>query len=166
MTRPRLVGELARRLAQRLRALGGTVVAGPPIGGAILAYAVAAEAGIPVMFFDKTAEGKLSLRRGYTLGERDRVAIIDDICSTGHTIAAAEACLRELGATYAGTLIVVDRRGGSPPESLARLAGPFAALLTKDTPRSEEPERCALCAGGKPWVIHKHRSVKLGGLNY
>lgn len=154
---PDLVADIARRMASIVKEAEAEVLIGPPIGGAILAHAVGLHCELPALFFDKGPGGEMLVLRGYSLKKGARALIVDDIVSVGGTIASAEAAIESLGLQCVGSLVIVDRRGGSPRESLAELKHPLRALLVKDTPRNESPDDCSACKQGVRFEVHKER---------
>ncbi len=96
--------------------------------------------------FVERQDGKLVLRRGFTLDASDRVLVVEDVITTGlstrETIAVAEG----FGALVTGAAAIIDR--GSDP---ARLNLPMQALVRLEVP-TYAPEDCPLCAKGIPVV--------------
>ena len=122
-----------------------TVVLSPALGGIVIGQEVGRALGVRAIFAERQ-EGKLTLRRGFTLDADDRVLVVEDVITTGlstrETIAAAEA----LGALVTGAAAIVDR--GSDP---ARLNLPMQRSCAW-TCRRIQPEACPLCAKGVPVV--------------
>src|SRR5215203_3434876 len=69
---------LGRGLADKLRDLGPTVVLSPALGGLIIGHEVARALGVRAIFTERH-DGILTLRRGFTLSETDRVVVIEDV---------------------------------------------------------------------------------------
>lgn len=136
---------LGRTLAERLRALDGTVVLSPALGGLIIGHEVARALGVRAIFAERQ-EGALTLRRGFTLTPDDRVVVIEDVVTTGGSTRETIAVAERQGATVVGAGAVVDRSNGA-----TNLSVPFAALETLTLP-TYQPENCPLCAEGRPVV--------------
>ena len=133
---------LGAALADRLRELKPTVVAGPALGGLIIAHEVARALGLPMIFAERDpATRAMVLRRGFSAGPADRVAVVEDVITTGGSAAEVGAMLEGLGATVAGYGCLVDRSGGKGRLKLA------ARLLALELP-AWKAEECPLCRQG------------------
>jgi orotate phosphoribosyltransferase len=142
---PDLAERLGRALAERLQHLQPTAILSPALGGIVIGQEVGRAMHVRAIFAERQ-DGKLTLRRGFSLGPADRVVVIEDVITTGlstrETIDAAEAT----GARVLGAGAIVDR--GAEP---ARLNVPLQALVRMQVP-AYQPEACPLCAAGVPVV--------------
>ena len=128
-TEPALLRDLAREISARLPA-GTERLAGIELGAVPLVAAVALESGLPYGIVRKTAkeygtgnriEGRAPVGR--------KVALIEDVVTTGAQALQAAAALEEAGAKVLGIVAVLDRRNTRP----ARLGRyPFEALLSME----------------------------------
>src|SRR4029078_8023983 len=73
---------LGRAIAAKTRELGATVVLSPALGGVIIGHEVGRALGVRALFAERQ-DGALMLRRGFMLGENDRVLVIEDVLTTG-----------------------------------------------------------------------------------
>ena len=126
-TEPALLRELAREISVRLPA-GTMRLAGVELGAVPLVAAAALESGLPYVIVRKAAKeygtGNRIEGRAFEAGEK--VALIEDVVTTGTQVLKAAATLTEVGAEVLGIMAVLDRRD----ERSARLGGyPFEALL-------------------------------------
>jgi orotate phosphoribosyltransferase len=78
---PDLAGVLGQALAERLRPHGANVVLSPALGGLIIGHETGRGLGVRAMFAER-ADGRLALRRGFSLSPADRVAVIEDVVTT------------------------------------------------------------------------------------
>ena len=106
--------------------------------------------------FAERQDGELTLRRGFVLGERDRVLVIEDVLTTGGSTRETIQVARAAGAQVVGAASIVDRSGGSGRAD--DFGVPFAALLEIALP-TYEPDECPLCAQGMPVVKPGSRPV-------
>jgi orotidine-5'-phosphate decarboxylase len=140
--------ERARRaglwLAERLRNAAPDVVVSVALGGLVIGQEVAAALGVPALFAERDAEGVLRLRRGFELPAGARVAIVDDVCTKGGSIAECAELVRTLGADVVITGSIIDRSGGQ-----RAFDDRFEALLQVDA-EAVSPEQCDLCQRGVP----------------
>src|SRR5712692_5613068 len=68
---------LGRAIANRIRELHATVVLSPALGGVVIGQEVGRALGVRAIFAERQ-DGALVLRRGFTLGEHDRVLVVED----------------------------------------------------------------------------------------
>lgn len=109
---------LLRQLAARMVAMlppGTEILAGLELGGVPLATAMSLESGIPTVFVRKEAKtyGTCRAIEGNDVHGR-RVAIIEDVITTGGAVADAVQLLRDEGAELAGVVCAIWRGQGSP----------------------------------------------------
>ena len=142
---PDTAERLGRALADRVRALGPTVVLSPALGGVVIGHEVGRGLGVRALFAERQ-EGILTLRRGFTLSSTDRVLVVEDVLTTGGSTRETIEVARHAGGTVVGAAAIVDRSGGT-----ARFDVPFEALLPVDV-ATYQPEACPLCASGIPVV--------------
>jgi orotate phosphoribosyltransferase len=143
---PRFGVEVCRRLAEALGPHEPSLIVGPTTGGVLLSFETARQLGgsVRAAFAEPLPSGGRALRRGWPLGADERVAIVDDILTTGTSLLETVEAVRAAGAEPVASAVIVDRSGG-----LFDLGLPLAALGTLDIP-SWEPADCALCASGVP----------------
>jgi orotate phosphoribosyltransferase len=127
-TQPDLLSEVATALAGRLPA-GVERLAGVALGAVPLVVATSLSTGLPYVIVRKTVkEHGSSAGRGIegNLRRGERVALIEDVVTTGAQAVEAAGDLLEAGAEVARILAVLDRR----EELSSRLGGfAFEALL-------------------------------------
>jgi orotate phosphoribosyltransferase len=143
---------LGRALADRTRHLRPAVVLSPALGGVVIGHEVGRALGIGAMFAERQ-DGALSLRRGFVIGESDRVLVIEDVLTTGGSTRETMQVAKAAGGHVVGAASIVDRSGGT-----VRFDVPFAALLDIALP-TYEPHECPLCAQGLPVVKPGSRPV-------
>ena len=149
---PALAVEIGRRLAASLIDRDPTLVVGPTTGGALLAAETArqleAALGRTVrgVFAEPMERGTRALRRGWPVAASDRVVLVDDILTTGASLAETVNAVRAAGATPLAATVIVDRSTGPveigcPIQSLGRIEiGSWIAA------------ECPLCERGEPLV--------------
>src|SRR3989442_1085674 len=141
---PKATAELAGMIAQEFKALSPQVVAGPTTGGIILAYEVARQLGVNAVYVERGESGGRVLRRGFEVPPGTRVLVVDDIVTTGGSVAETEACITNAGGVVIGIGVLADRTAGRAATNV-----PFFACLTVDFP-SYPPDSCPQCAAGIP----------------
>ena len=141
---PKATTELASMIAERFRPLGPELVAGPTTGGIILAYEVARQLGVDAVYVERGERGRRVLRRGFEISPGSRVLVVDDVVTTGGSVAETHACVSNAGGAVIGIGVLADRTAGRAATEV-----PFFACLTLDFP-SYAPDACPLCASGIP----------------
>lgn len=111
-TEPSLLRDLAVALAERLPE-GTTRLAGVALGAVPLVVAVSLATGLPYVVVRKDVKeyGTAKSIEG-NLEEGDRVALIEDVVTTGTQAVEAARRLEEAGTRVLGILAVLDRREG------------------------------------------------------
>jgi orotate phosphoribosyltransferase len=144
---------LGRAVADRARDLRPSLVLSPALGGIVIGHEVARALGVRALFAERQ-DGGLALRRGFVIGETDRVLVIEDVLTTGGSTRETMQVAIAAGGQVVGAGAIVDRGGKMRP----RFDVPFAALLEIDIP-TYEPNACPLCAQGLPVVKPGSRPV-------
>jgi orotate phosphoribosyltransferase len=133
------------------------VVVGPTTGGVLLAFEVARRLGTRGFFAESvtTANGSShrEFRRGFRIEPGERVALVDDVVTTGASLLEMIPVIESTGGILAATIVIVDRSG-----QLANLESPTTgksysatALWSLDLPTYEPgPATCPGCAAGAP----------------
>lgn len=121
---------LCRTLAGRIRAHSPEVevVISPAVGGIIPGYETARHLGVPSMYVEREG-GAFRLRRGFGIAPGARVAMVEDIVTTGLSSRECIAAIRDAGGEVACAACIVDRSGGR-----ADVGAPLVALATLDVP--------------------------------
>jgi orotate phosphoribosyltransferase len=152
LERPKVAAEVGTALAERLP-WDFDRVASPPLGAILIGYEVARHRDVPFLFAERADGGPLSLRRAFTVEPGERIAIVEDVITTGRTTGELFDLIDRLGATVVGVAAIVDRSTdhqvrGCTIESLLRLSIPTYA-----------PAECPLCEAGAPITKPGSRST-------
>ncbi len=138
---PKQAQIMCREIARRFRMKKPTVVIGPAAGGIIVAYETARALGVRALYSERV-DAEMQLRRGFAVGKKDRVLIVEDAITTGESARKVATMLEAFGAKVIGIAAIVDRSAGKtklfPGRKFVRL---FA--LAFETFR---PEECPLCS--------------------
>ncbi len=132
----RAIAEVVQRIAVDI-----DTVASPAIGGLVIGYAVA-EAMNKRFIWTERQDGRMTLRRGFTLKPGERVLVVEDVITTGGSTRECIAALEENGGTVVAAASIVDRSNGQ-----ADVGVPRVALVTMDV-SSYEKAGCPMCAEG------------------
>lgn len=140
---PADAGALGAALAGRVAAWRPDVVLSPALGGVIIGHEVGRALSVRALFAER-AEGKLTLRRGFSLSRGERVLIVEDVVTTGGSTRETLEVATSTGAEVVGAAALIDRSGGT-----AQLGVPLEVLARLSLP-TYEPSACPLCAKGVP----------------
>jgi orotate phosphoribosyltransferase len=132
-------------IADRVRSLGADVVLSPALGGIVIGQEVGRALGVRAIFAERQ-DGRLTLRRGFSLEPGQKVLVVEDVVTTGGSTQETIDVARAAGATVVGAAAIIDRSGGKQ-----QIDVPFHALATMALP-TYEADACPLCAEGKPVV--------------
>ena len=142
---------LGRAIADRVRDLRSTVVLSPALGGVVIGQEVGRALGVRAIFVERQ-DGALTLRRGFIIGESDRVLVVEDVVTTGGSTRETMQVARAAGGQVVGAASIVDRGRG------VELGVPYVSLVQIDLP-TFEPDQCPLCAQGMPVIKPGSRPV-------
>jgi len=118
------------------------LVVGPAMGGLIIGHEVARALDLPFAFTERV-DGDMKLRRGFGIGDGQRILIIEDVVTTGKSTRETAELLENLGGKIVGVGSLINRSDKENPfEPL-----PYAALLRVDFPAWPHTE-CPLCREG------------------
>jgi orotate phosphoribosyltransferase len=153
---PREAEALGRAIAERVRGEAVETVVTPAIGGIVIGWEVARALGVRSIWTEREA-GKMTLRRGFTVGRGESVLVVEDVVTTGGSTRETADAMREAGARVIGAASIIDRSGGRADVGVPRLA-----LATLDVP-TYAPANCPLCAEGLPAIKPGSRKTVTSG---
>lgn len=138
---PGRAGMAGDALASRLRGVGVNSVLSPALGGVIIGHEVARALGVPFRFCERDGE-RLALRRGFALSAGERVAVIEDVVTTGKSTLETAALAEAGGAVVVAIGSIIDRSGGGHGFRV-----PYEALLELNLPTYAASD-CPMCREG------------------
>ena len=144
---PGITSRVCEALVQRFRDLNPDVVAGPTTGGILLAFEVARQMELAAAYAERAAEGSLAreFRRSTHFPSGSRVAVVDDILTTGGSIRESIRALEALDVEIVAIGVLVDRSGGAVTFG----SYPLYPLLSVNVD-VWPAETCPLCLAGIP----------------
>lgn len=121
---------LCKALAGAIRERVGDVdlCISPAVGGIIPGYETARHLGVPSMYVEREG-GAFKLRRAFSIPPGARIAMVEDIVSTGLSSRECVEAIQAAGGNVVVAAAIVDRSGGK-----ANPGVPFVALATLDVP--------------------------------
>jgi orotate phosphoribosyltransferase len=132
--------QLAREMAS-WHPEGIDVTVSPAVGAVSLGFAVALAAGARAVFAERE-DGRMRLRRGFSIARSERVLVVEDVVTTGGSAGEVFALAREATDSVLGVAAIVDR-------SIRPMSFPLRAVLAVEAV-SWAPEECPLCREGRP----------------
>lgn len=152
---PAYAEQLGRELAERLRSPEGVdLVASPAIGGLPIGHEVARALGARFIFTERGPDGKMTLRRGFSVTPGERAVVVEDVVTTGGSSKEVVEVLKAAGAEVLAAGSIIDRSGGHAEIGVPRVALAVLKVLTYT------PEDCPLCREGMPVVKPGSRKVE------
>jgi orotate phosphoribosyltransferase len=142
MEDPEATSTLCGMIADHFRSAGATVVAGPAMGGVILAYETARHLGLRNIFSEKDKDGVHNFDRGFSVDAGQPVLVVDDVLTTGGSVKRVLTLLDEAGAKVVGIGFLIDRTNGGVDFGV-----PSYACHRMEV-ESYAPEDCPLCREG------------------
>ena len=145
--------KICESLAEGLKDMDIDAVVSPAVGGILMGYEMGRQLGVRNIFTERV-EGKMALRRGFTVAQGEKLLVVEDVVTTGGSVKEVIALMRELGAEIVGVASVVDRSAGKVDFGV-----PYKAALSMEVV-SFEPEECELCKAGSKPVKPGSRNIK------
>lgn len=133
---PDAAEKLAKALAAKFSKHKIDVVIGPALGGVTIAYETARASRARGLFAERQ-DGKMTLRRGFSIKKGEKVLVVEDVVTTGGSTKEVMDLVRAEGASIVGVGSIIDRSSGKadfgvPFESLAKID--IEAFNEKDCP--------------------------------
>jgi len=148
--------DIARRIGIELAELARKSFAGaeqgkidtvisPAVGGIVIGQEVAAGLGARAIFTERV-EGRMELRRGFTIGEGERLLAVEDVVTTGGSIRETVELALKNGGAVVGTASLVHRYTEEPVNPTEF---PHLSLIPVHAP-AYDPSECPMCREGNP----------------
>lgn len=134
---------LGLALAQHFLDQGIETVASPAIGGLIIGHEVARALDARFIWTERDIDGRMTLRRGFTVQSGEKILVVEDVITTGGSTRETIEALTNADAMVTGAATIIDRSAGRvdvgvPLFALAILAVPSVAA-----------SNCESCARGE-----------------
>ncbi|GAB4300432.1 MAG: orotate phosphoribosyltransferase [Ignavibacteriaceae bacterium] len=150
---PAYTEKICKGITEKFSSVKIDTVISPAIGGIIVGQEVARQLNKRSVFAERE-EGRLTLRRGFSLKKNERVLICEDVVTTGGSVFEVIDIVKSFDAQVAGVGFIVDRSNGKvdfgyPQFSSVRLDA--VSFL---------PVECPLCRQGVPVIKPGSRKIK------
>lgn len=107
---PKYCEEVAKIIAKKIKEKGLKVdlCVGPAMGGVIISYELARALGVNAIFTERE-NGKMTLRRGFTIVEGMNVIVVEDVITTGKSSFETVDVIKENGGKVLALTSLVNR---------------------------------------------------------
>jgi orotate phosphoribosyltransferase len=153
LQQPDIATKLCAALADHFKEQRIEVVIAPALGGVFVSHETARALGVRALFAERV-NGELTLRRGFTIKQGERVLVVEDVITTGKSTRETIEVVKKAGGLVVAAASLVDRSGGK-----AELGVPYESLVTLDVP-TYTSETCPLCRAGSAPVKPGSRGLK------
>ena len=139
----RLAEELAKRIEENN--IKADVVVSPALGGVIIGHEMGRALNARAIFTERV-DGKVSLRRGFSINKGEKVLVVEDVITTGLSTKEVIDSLKPAGAEVVAVVSLVDRSAGKVDFGVPRFS-----LLSLEVKSFKEDE-CPICKAGSTAV--------------
>ena len=156
---PEYTEMLCKMIADNFRNAELDTVIAPAIGGLVVGQEVARQLNKRFIFAERPAsqgeeDKKLSLRRGFTLDENEKVLVCEDVVTTGGSVFEVIDIVKSNNTKVVGVGFIVDRSNGK-----VNFNYPQFSTLKMDVV-SYLPDECPLCREDIELVKPGSRKIK------
>ncbi|MFH1226968.1 MAG: orotate phosphoribosyltransferase [Planctomycetota bacterium] len=155
LERPGVSARLCKKLVKPWMNKGITLVAGPALGGIILAYEAARPLKAKAIYLERV-DNKMTLRRGFAVKPGEKVLVGEDVITTGGSVKDVIDVIIQNGGRVMGIISLVDRR----PDKTPKVLGYKYNAVVRVSPPIYKPAECPLCKQGTPAVKPGSRGLK------
>ena len=149
---PAALNEVCREMAEIVKNQNIKLVLGAAVGGILISGGVGRQLGKKHIFAERI-DGKMELRRGFSIKSRERIVIVEDIITTGGSVIELIHLAEEQSAEIVHIVNLVDRS----PKGID-FVYPSTALLHLPSD-SFKPDDCPSCKQGLT-IIKRGRTGK------
>jgi orotate phosphoribosyltransferase len=114
LQQPRLAERVCGMLAEKLRDVHCDSVISPALGGIIVGHELARALGARHIFAEKE-DGRLTLRRGFTISRGETFIVAEDVVTRGGRVRETIDVVNAKGGCVAAVAALVDRSGDEKP---------------------------------------------------
>lgn len=138
---PALTTEICGMIADEFRGADISRVAGPTVGGLVIAYEVARQLGKRWLFAEIGSEGR-DFRRGFQIEKGENILVVDDVLTTGGSVLETTKAVERHKGNVVAVGVLIDRRE-EDKDFPYKLFSVFRSRAKNYSPRE-----CPLCKQG------------------
>ena len=151
---PKYVEMLCSLIAENFKSSEIDTVIAPAMGGLVVGQEVARQLNKRFIFAERE-DKKLTLRRGFTIEENEKLLICEDVVTTGGSVFEVIDIVKSNNAKVAGIGFIVDRSNGK-----VNFGHPQFSTFKMEVV-SYLPEECPMCKENIPVVKPGSRKINL-----
>ena len=144
---------LCREIADHFKDERIDVVISPAVGGIVFGQEIGRLLGVRAIFAERV-EGRMTLRRGFSISPGERVLVAEDVTTTGGSVKEVLETVKQSGGKPIAVTALVDRSGGK-----AQFDAPYFSLFQMEV-RNYKPENCPMCRAGSTAIKPGSRGLK------
>lgn len=148
---PKMAEKALQPVVEKIKDLDIDIIVGPAMGGIIVAWELGRRLNKPAIFTERV-DGLMTIKRGFSIIEGQRVLIAEDVVTTGKSAYEAIKVVEERGAIVVGIASIVNRSKGDIKYPL------YSA--TKLEINTYEKENCPMCKEGKEIIKPGSRKIE------
>ena len=145
--------EICKNIVSAFSGLTIDTVISPAVGGIVVGTETGRQLGVQTIFAERK-EGIMLLRRGFSISPGEKVLVVEDVITTGGSVAEVIEVVTSAGGEVVGVGSVVDRSNGT-----VRLAENQFSLLTLEV-KNYDPVNCPLCRENVPLEAPGSRTLQ------
>ena len=102
----------SKTISDHFKTLNINTVISPAVGGIVIGTRVGGDLDKKTIFTERE-DGKMILRRGFSISPGEKVLVVEDVITTGGSVKEVMQAVEELGGEVVGVGIIVDRSNGN-----------------------------------------------------
>ena len=109
---PQYLSMFSQKISDHFQSLDIDTVISPAVGGIVIGTDVGRVMGKRTIFAERE-NGKMTLRRGFTIKPGEKVLVVEDVITTGGSVKEVMNVVEAFGGIVMGVAVIVDRSNGS-----------------------------------------------------
>ena len=150
---PEYIEILAEIIVEKFKGQEIDSVISPAIGGICVGQEVARQLKKRFIFAERE-DTKLTLRRGFTIAEGEKMLVCEDVVTTGGSVFEVMEIVKENKGVVVGVGTIVDRSNGKVDFGVPQVSTLKLEVV------SYKPDDCPICKEGIPVVKPGSRKIK------
>ncbi len=150
---PEHLVNICRSIVSAFEGVNIDTVISPAVGGIVVGTETGRQLGVKTIFTERK-DGTMVLRRGFSVSPNEKILVVEDVITTGGSVAEVIEVVSAAGAEIVGVGSVVDRSNGT-----VKLAERQFSLLTFEV-KNHDPATCPLCREGAPLDMPGSRNLQ------
>lgn len=150
---PKHCENFCRSIAEHFRNDKIDVVISPAVGGIVVGTEVGRILDTRTIFAERQ-DGKMTLRRGFSVSKGENVLVTEDVVTTGGSVFEVIELVKSFGANVVGVGYVVDRSNGKVDFGVKKISLLQVEVITF------KAEDCPLCKQGSEATKPGSRTLK------